>query len=299
MKKFYIHIGLPKAYSSSIQAYINKQINKDYFFINQEKKSINNYGFLKKNTYKFGKRPILNYQLLSKKEIIEYRSKISNLKYKKIIISDESFFGNPYTNFSDRSNIIKNIKSICIGEIKILISLRNQLDWARSLYNTSIQQGCYVDFKEFTNKIGYLSVDMNKIDYSKALKDFSIAFGKKNIKVIFCESEINLFKDSIDTFFDFKKKLKIFPKKNQSFPRKYLIFRKYLNKYLNQNIIIFFNNFRIIYFLCIFFGFFLEKLSSKTLNYNIDLRTAKRINKMNRDLFSYLRLKEIDDYFLK
>jgi hypothetical protein len=297
MKKFYIHIGMPKAYSSSLQAYISQQVRDDYFFLNQENNNFNDYGFLKKDTYKFGKRPLLNYKLLNDKQINYFRSKINDLNFEKIIVSDESFFGNPYTNFSDRQDIIYNIKSLCVGEIKILISLRNQFNWTKSFYNTSVQQGNHISFKEFICKTNDLSVDIYKLDYLKAIKDFSKAFGEENVFIIFCENKINKYKESVDSFFGFRKNRLHFPKKNQSFPKKYMLFRLFFNKYFHDFIGLMLNRYRLLYFICIFFGYFMEKFSSRNLNYSLDGIDLDRINSMNKDLFIYLKIPPKNEYF--
>lgn len=299
MKKFFIHVGMPKAFSTSLQFYIYEQIKDDYFFLSQDQEYFDNYGFLKKDTYKFGKRPLLNYKLLNDKQIEKFRSKINDLNFEKIIISDESFIGNPYTDFSDRQDIINNIKSLCIGEIKIFISIRNQFSWVKSFYNTSIQQGNHISFKEFISKKGNLSVDIYKVDYLRAIKDFSKAFGEENVFVNFCEDKIEKYKELTDSFFGFQKNRLNFPKKNQSFPKKYMLFRLFFNKYFHDFIGVMLNRYRILYYISIFFGFFMEKFSSKSLNYSLDDIDLDRINSVNKDLFSYLKIKEKDEYFFK
>ncbi len=301
MKTFYVHVGLPKAFSTSIQNYIFKVENqfKDFLFINDtfvSNEVSKYYKSLKNSIYGYGGVAIYDYKKLNKIEIQNFKEKINKIAYNKIIISDESLFGNPYTDYNDRQNIIKNIKSLFDGEIKILISLRNQKKWSKSFFNTSIQQGTSKSYKKFIDKAGHLSINLKEMNLSNHIKDFSINFGKENTTVTFCEKQIEEFKNDIDNFFGFKNSEIQFPRKNISFNKHYHTGRLIINKLINQKICQFFNNFRIIYYISVFLGYFIDLLKLYKEDYSIPNQTANQLNDYNKHLFKDLDSKVSKNY---
>tara|TARA_B100001093_G_C26835111_1_gene1017967 strand:+ start:1891 stop:2802 length:912 start_codon:yes stop_codon:yes gene_type:complete len=301
MKTFYVHVGLPKAFSTSIQNYIFNVQNKskDFLFINDtfvSNEVSKYYKSFKKNIYGYGGVAIYDFKKLSNDEIQNFKEKINKISCNKIIISDESLFGNPYTNYNDRKKIINNIKSICNGEIKILLSLRNQKNWSKSFFNTSIQQGTKNSYKNFINKKGHLSINLKEMNLLNHIEDFRSSFGKDNIVITFCEKNIDEYKKDIDFFFGFKNSNIQFPRRNASFNKYYHTGRLIINKLINQKIVQFFNNYRIIYYISVYLGYIVDLLKIYKEDYSLPKQITNELNEYNNYLFEELDSKILDDY---
>jgi len=120
-------------------------------------------------------------------------------------LSNEAFLG--YGSLeSGACNLIKHSAKRLFklfGETKILLVIRNQETWVKSLYFDDIEYGYTCNFKKWIE----IKKQRNQLDwckYSKIIKVYSEIFGSKNIHVLLFENLFNK-KKNIKTLFSFFK----------------------------------------------------------------------------------------------
>lgn len=225
MKKIYIHIGVHKTGTTSIQTIfkenreeiLNKIGIKFINFPNKETKKLN----MKEKLFSLQK------DLLSMKDESDV-----------FLVSSESLVGKMSNHYRETKKIAKNIFDIIPKElfsVEIIIFLRKQEFFIESLYKQMIQQGESFSIKKFIDSIN-LGFDynwLNLVDYYAGL------FGKRNVKIcLYPEqnldnptSSINVFSEAlgynINQFYKENKNISISPSS--------LYLMKAVNEYLPEN----------------------------------------------------------------
>ena len=148
--KVYLHIGLYKCASTSIQNnLINKIKNKNIFTFTPSKKNFCDF-ILGKKVNKYDQIFLYKNNIISiQKKIIELFKDISGEK--KLIISEESFFGHQSNCFSDVEKRFK-IMEDCFDKPNYIIAFRNQSSILKSSYFQSLRKGNKGSFVNYINK---------------------------------------------------------------------------------------------------------------------------------------------------
>lgn len=190
----FIHIGYHKTASSYLQLNYFKRIdqicvlNEDISILQKKLWFYNN--FVKSSKENFNKELII-------KKIKDALSISKNVNIRNPIncISDENLSGDIYTG--NNSKLLMNRIHLIFGETKILIVLRNQIDWLLSAYGNFVLHKGKLSFKKWFNFYGELLCE--KLTFSNLISEYINLFGQKNINVLTYE---NLFKinDGIKIF---------------------------------------------------------------------------------------------------
>ena len=190
----FIHIGYHKTASSYLQLNYFKRIdqicvlNEDISILQKKLWFYNN--FVKSSKENFNKELII-------KKIKDALSISKNMNIRNSIncISDENLSGDIYTG--NNSKLLMNRIHLIFGETKILIVLRNQIDWLLSAYGNFVLHKGKLSFKKWFNFYGELLCE--KLTFSNLISEYINLFGQKNINVLTYE---NLFKinDGIKIF---------------------------------------------------------------------------------------------------
>ena len=169
-KKFYLHIGLHKCASTTLQDYIflKKNFNKEKFKVLTKKEDT---------------KKILNLidDFKSKKiSLLECKKKLNFTfeDYNSILISHESLLGYHFDGFKDVNINFENYEKI-FNKPKYLIVFRNQSDFLLSLWKHRIRKGYRAEFKKFINdgknlgkKTSKFSVNFKYFDYNKIFQNY-------------------------------------------------------------------------------------------------------------------------------
>lgn len=139
----------------------------------------------------------------SEKEIEKIKKNIKNTMAgfnRTILISDESISVDGYSPYYE-----KNL--ICLAQLfpgaEILLTVRNQLDWCRSMYKQSVYQGNIQHARNFfyfgSSRIGQVKnwhedlkgrlprLDVYEINWPKMIQAYYDHFGKRDVHVLFYE----------------------------------------------------------------------------------------------------------------
>jgi hypothetical protein len=194
----YLHIGYSKAASTWLQEFFRTQkgiflVYKSYFFFPLESEA-----FQKGMQY--------------------YSEFFKDISGEKIIIESHEHIILPFhhpelkcasTNLEVVEKIARRIKKH-LPDVKIIITIRNQVDILLSRYTQYIIQGGTLDASTFLNKLVLDSDNYLKYmdyRYSKVIKKFYEIFGKSSVLVLFQEVLKNKpeeFLESLSSFLNYK-----------------------------------------------------------------------------------------------
>ena len=190
MKIDFVHIGIHKTASTFLQKKVFPEIlglqvvNLDfdmYFYDN----------FIKKSSHRFNSESFL----------LEIENKLNSERAESNIlaISDENLSGDIYSGRSSKELMLR-IKE-CFGDVKILIVLRNQVDYILSAYSNYVLHGgsktinCWI-FEQET----LFGEIFEKMHYSYMVKDYIELFGRDNVTVVLYEKMFES-EGGLSTFF--------------------------------------------------------------------------------------------------
>ncbi len=228
----YIHLGIHKTASTFLQKNIFPQINDAIFLDRSLCKELKQY-ILYTDDFEFDSekgKEIFN------RIISEYKN------YKKVIISDEEFYCNPYMGAIDRKRNLDRILSIFGQDTHFLIFIRNQNNLLLSLYSYYIKTGGTASLTDFISYKKYpLRVDVNYFLYDKYLKYIIEKTSLNNLQIILFEEFVENQKQTIDkicTFFN-SPLLEINLQKNKvvnsSLSYNLLNINRFINKFLKSS----------------------------------------------------------------
>lgn len=200
IKKVYIHIGLPKTGTTSIQNFFIKYRNEliNFGFLYPE--NITSKNFLKEHKLtKFNSLNDHNFLYDIKNYNYEYHDIFylklieeikNNNNCDKLIISSENLI------FAD-SELINKIKNLFIGkEIKIIFSHRNYIDWMNSYYYETIYSGRSTwSFNKFIEKM-----KSEILPYRKKTNLWVNIFNEKSFNIINYENNEKYIKNFLKLF---------------------------------------------------------------------------------------------------
>tara|TARA_B100000900_G_scaffold126037_1_gene106385 strand:+ start:181 stop:1239 length:1059 start_codon:yes stop_codon:yes gene_type:complete len=227
--ELFLHIGLHKTGTSSIQeSLIQNKANlakEGILYINNLKifDNILNIDFF---NIKFADKCITELENISK-------SKKNTIK--KIIISNESFSGNPFNGYKKLKIIVKYLNEISKSfETKIILYLRRQDELIESLYIQSIKSGKTALFNDFIKTLKY-----DSFNWSNYINIWMQYFSKNQLIVRMYDKE--KFKDgNIVTDFASVLESKLlkndinFYEENKGYSQASLEVAQMLNQYLNE-----------------------------------------------------------------
>lgn len=197
--EIFLHIGLHKTGTKFLQYKVFKflkseEINYNPIFITQLIADL-----IKADTEDI--EYVLNH-------IQEELKKIKKDGHKKLLISREIMSGDCFRMYPDYSRIQKRLK-LAFPKAKIIICLRNQIDWITSCYRETVNMYHYQTFNNYINSsqhdefVKAIIWNLNFNDYLLCLKNI---FGKNNVNILFYE---DLKKDKIKFTNQIKSILKI------------------------------------------------------------------------------------------
>ncbi len=188
-KEIYIHVGLPRTATTYLQRSIFPYFN-DIKYVDL---SDNKYSIFRDLYFK----NFIFYPLSNIKEHI--REYFCSLNQKKILISDEMWFGGTiggtHFNFSNNYFLSGVLKEI-FPNAKIILTIRRQDKWFESIYRYLLRDGHYVGIRQFLNyRNGEFydystyfrkgpNIDVKILDYKKYIENYIKLFGENNILII-------------------------------------------------------------------------------------------------------------------
>jgi len=206
-QNLYIHVGLPKCASTTLQYDVFPQF--DVLYLGRKRNSQDHSDIMGDVCNTLGSLPTkdINKNKLQLRNLFLKIKKKINDEEKMIVLSEEAFTCPDYFDFSTfgckwqnglikkRSfwkwtNIIKSEwKVVFGGDVKYLIVLRNQKNFLISLYTQFSQYNMNPSQEDFENQVKKLFHDpyyADMIDYYKILKP-QIKIFKKNLEILFFE----------------------------------------------------------------------------------------------------------------
>jgi hypothetical protein len=220
--KIYLHIGLPKTATTFLQEEVFPQITDPDFIYNPP--DIMEYisSFLRFDpSQKYVKET-------HQKEISQILQSYAD---KNILLSAESMSVDPWT--FNRKNCA--ILSQLLPQAEIILFLRQQTDWVRSMYRFSVKKGTFITARQF---LGYnqgtfsytnpsfrwrkTTLNVPAIRFDELIQEWSDRFGKEHIHIFFFENLADDPQKTMDSLFtllgvatearpeiDFKKKINV------------------------------------------------------------------------------------------
>lgn len=194
MRKVYLHIGLPKTATSSVQAFLygnKKFLNKNGLRYVQTGLSKNlkcHHDLMWKLGLHQGPSYVENDIQRHKGEVLKQLS-AENRKYqdKDFIVSSEllTFLGD-YTKLIDLLNVFKD------REVVFLLTLREQGDFLESLYQQVVKDGCEQTFEE------WFVHAKNVADYSALIDKVLMIADIKNVRITAFDTKKSDFNPVVD-----------------------------------------------------------------------------------------------------
>ena len=164
VQEIYLHIGPHKTASTYLQQHIFNQLE-----------GLEYYGPTADITKKLHPK---NYNISDENAGPVNVDELNSLAINnKVLISSENWFGEHNLGYQNRFSNCDIIKKL-IPAAKIIIIIRKQDDWLKSLYKQNIQKGSYFSFEDFVAKFGF---DDNPFD---VIDNYINNFGKENIHII-------------------------------------------------------------------------------------------------------------------
>lgn len=252
-KKIILHIGLPKTATSFLQEMVFDNI-RDVFYFGPPKvedfcNTPLNY-ITELNKIMSGEIKLTNEEFNNlPNQISDF---FSNIEEKKVLISNETLCGQIIHFKNSRQNALF-LKKV-FKKPKIVFSIRNQVDWAESIYNQIMtKHNKYIINEEFLGyKHGHTIneffryekgkfLDCSAIysfDWYSMIKEYIEIFGKENVLVLPYE----LLKDDLNSFlarfYKFTGLIPYFPEKketvNPRLPDKTIEYSPILSKYCKK-----------------------------------------------------------------
>lgn len=206
-KKFYIHIGMPKAASTSLQKNLFDYLPSFHHIgnshqnsaIDQQVKTII-HSIIGCEQSEYNKKEV--YRLLS--------NKVNAINEKRILLSDESF-AMGYSRFPgqvEKFEIARRLKTL-FPDAKILLIIRNQATMLQSLYaqklKNSVNLPTWQEWLKEQKSYSHLTSQFSWLKYDKIYETYSYFFGEDNITISLYEdliSEPLRFYSNLKLFFD-------------------------------------------------------------------------------------------------
>jgi len=198
MGNIFVHIGLPKTGTTFLQSQVFPEICKDEWFLFNPP-IFNKLRLMK--SFNSNEEISAFYKAFPNKNHIEYKKSIDAFltRYNDSVIclSDEDFSGSGYGMYYEET---LKILAYYLPGAKIILFVRNHVDWIISLYKQSIQQGNFQSFDEFiyysddrkecfnTYQNGILpKLNLKKINYNGLINSLETKFSKENINIFHYE----------------------------------------------------------------------------------------------------------------
>ncbi|EON75881.1 hypothetical protein ADIS_3638 [Lunatimonas lonarensis] len=173
----YVHIGIHKTGSTLFQKRIFNKLEGIYYVPRDESLAFKKY-ILYTDDFEF--------DVEKAREIFNEIPKVD--KQKKVLISDEELYGNPYWATIDRKRNIDRLINIFAPNIKIIVFIRNQNTLLNSLYNQYIKTGGTANLNSFLSYKKYPHcVNIEYFCFDKYLTYIITSIERQNIKIILFE----------------------------------------------------------------------------------------------------------------
>ena len=172
-KKIFIHIGMPRAGSTFLQQNVFPNISSKNIYSQPQK-------IKDKIIPKFIRRIwVKGYYTQSELEEFkkEFWEVIQSIEQDKILISQEGLGG--YDFQAGRGNLALIMKALynVIPDAIIIVVLREQTSWLKSLYYLAIKGGHYTSFKKFLVKDNnYWNVKLDELQHKNTLETINQYF---------------------------------------------------------------------------------------------------------------------------
>ncbi len=182
MKSRFIHIGYPKTGTSTLQSSVfpdHPEIN--YLgapFLSPSLRENIFIDILLKDSLGYNPQT-------TKDKFLPYLKKTeSDPNFKVTGISYEEFSFSFDGTHTDRGLVAKRLKNI-LGDAKIIILVRNQLDFIRSFYSETIKGGCFFSFEDFlqAHYWRFYTYFFHQLFYHKMIQCYQDLFGNDRVKV--------------------------------------------------------------------------------------------------------------------
>lgn len=246
-KKIFLHIGLPKTATTLLQELVFTKI-KDIFYIGYPKvDEIQDTPLFYVNE--------LNKNIINKStdQITEIKNEVINyldeINKETILFSNETLCGQlaHFSNAKENAIFLKEV----FNNSKVIFTIRNQYDWAESVYNQVMtKHNKYIineeflgyrhgysinEFFKFKNNKFQNNSSIYRFNWYSMTKDYIEIFGKENVLVLpyeLLKIDLNAF---LESFYEFTKLEKYFPEEvkqvNKRIDDNFIKYSPILSKY--------------------------------------------------------------------
>jgi hypothetical protein len=192
--KILLHIGLPKTGTTTLQKEFFEKLDSVRYFGSSNKK-------LDKKAFTVLKALLADDQLIEDAKLIIEEAKAL---FKNIIISDEALTLGKFMLRAKRWPVLSNPYELAkrarliLGQVEVLIVLRNQADWLLSFHRQGLKTGRYneVDFsKWFLNERINESEMLKLLEYDHIYEAWVASLKSNHVHLRFYEDYINNFSD--------------------------------------------------------------------------------------------------------
>ncbi len=167
-KKILLHIGSDKSGSSAIQRYLFENSEQ----LKEHSLSYPNIGISSFHHVKIANDLGFNGALKNRADLQIYREEIDS-QYGDLILSSEHFY------YCKKISPILRLRSLLDGiDVKIVVVLRNQIDYCMSSYKEAIKWGESCSFQDYLYKINFYS------SYIDVISAWSKQFSDVEMKII-------------------------------------------------------------------------------------------------------------------
>ncbi len=217
MATVYLHIGLPKTGTSSLQNFLSSEKNQEILAKHGICFPVKDYGYMRISIYRNGHFLVVSDKDLAmqvRKQLGEqsaqkiYNNGLDQLselaeQYDRILLSDESIWkrGHAHPGFWCRLKEDLQKRNLAV---RIIVYLRRQDLWMESYYAQKVKEGRTGDrldaFIKGLENVGY------PLDYYQYIDELASLFGKENLdirifeKTQFCGAEHTIYSDFLDIF---------------------------------------------------------------------------------------------------
>lgn len=202
-RDIYIHVGLPKTATTFLQTEIFPQL--PILYTDHKRSNFEESLRIEEVHHLHSTSQYAVNETFTARVEEQLQSLFSETERRRLLISDESLVGGWYINYLSGPNI-QQMLSHFFPEATILITIRRQDTFLKSLYATSLSNGNPLTFHQFMNyrggsfgqyqRISPPNIDIRTLNWNAVVESYENHFGQENVFVV----PFELIHDSVKSY---------------------------------------------------------------------------------------------------